>query len=150
MKDERGDDVPDNESNEWEVGRELMCSSRGDVFAVSQELRYLPMYVICRWCGLFSTARFVCRYWPSYFIARSRVQEKVCCFRFKYFHAESSDRMHERCSLHGSFATIKPFAKCNKCGRPRRKCSTYTRQDVSLKVTPQDNCSCHACLTFFE
>lgn len=26
MKDERGDDVPDNESNEWEVGRGLMCS----------------------------------------------------------------------------------------------------------------------------
>lgn len=33
VRDERGDDVPDNESNEWEVGRELMCSSRGDVFA---------------------------------------------------------------------------------------------------------------------
>lgn len=35
MKDERGDDAPDNESNEWEVGRERtyalsraeMCSS---------------------------------------------------------------------------------------------------------------------------
>lgn len=26
MKDERGDDVPDNESNEWEVGRERMCA----------------------------------------------------------------------------------------------------------------------------
>lgn len=26
MKDERGDDVPDNESNEWEVGRELICA----------------------------------------------------------------------------------------------------------------------------
>jgi len=24
MKDERGDDVPDNESNEWEVGRKRM------------------------------------------------------------------------------------------------------------------------------
>lgn len=46
MKDERGDDVPDNESNEWEVGRELMCSSHRDVFVVSQELRYLPMYVM--------------------------------------------------------------------------------------------------------
>lgn len=50
MKDERGDDVPDNESNEWEVGRELMCSSQSrDVFAVSQELRYLPMYIVYRW-----------------------------------------------------------------------------------------------------
>lgn len=26
MKDERGDDVPDNESNEWEVGRKRMCA----------------------------------------------------------------------------------------------------------------------------
>lgn len=35
MKDERGDDMPDNESNEWEVGQELMCSSQNkDVFAV--------------------------------------------------------------------------------------------------------------------
>lgn len=28
MKDERGDDMPDNESNEWEVGQELICSSQ--------------------------------------------------------------------------------------------------------------------------
>ncbi|EFN64365.1 hypothetical protein EAG_08071 [Camponotus floridanus] len=38
MKDERGDDMPDNESNEWEVGQVLMCSSQSrDVFAVSHK-----------------------------------------------------------------------------------------------------------------
>lgn len=50
MKDERGDDVPDNESNEWEVGRELMCSSQSrNVFAISQELTYYQIftYVHC-------------------------------------------------------------------------------------------------------
>lgn len=36
MKNERRDDVSDNESDEWEVEREPMCSSRSrDVFAIS-------------------------------------------------------------------------------------------------------------------
>lgn len=34
MKDERGDDVPDNESNEWEVGRErLYALPKAEVYS---------------------------------------------------------------------------------------------------------------------
>jgi len=29
MEDEREDDVPDNESNEWEVGRQCICALPG-------------------------------------------------------------------------------------------------------------------------
>lgn len=87
MEDERGDDMPDNESNEWEVGQVLICSSQSrDVFAVSH--RSFDIYLCTlhagRWCEP-SAAWFVSSYWPSYFIARSRVQKKVCYFQFEYF-----------------------------------------------------------------
>lgn len=64
MRDERGDDVPDNESNEWEVERELVCSSRSRyVLAVSSTRArarnsldiYSYTYVcvsVCRWSGV--------------------------------------------------------------------------------------------------
>lgn len=110
MKDERGDDMPDNESNEWEVGQVLICSSQSrDVFAVSH--RSFDIYLCTlhagRWCEP-SAAWFVSSYWPSYFIARSRVQKKVCYFQFEYFCAKSSNctMCNRTFSLQLPFTTI--------------------------------------------
>lgn len=140
MKDERGDDVSDNESNEWEVGRELMRSSCAKM--CSPFHRSLDIYLCTLYVGSASfpwqRARFVCRYWPSYFITRFRVQEKVCCFRFEYFHAQFPlFRPHECSSMHESFAMITSFTKCNKYDRIRRIRTVYTMM-YQLKVTSRN------------
>lgn len=86
MKDERGDDVPDNESNEWEVGRELMCSSesRNVYVAFHRSLDiYLCTYTL--YVRVSTDFALMYRYWfpprfPSlYFITRAR-----CVLRKKF------------------------------------------------------------------
>ncbi|KYQ46443.1 hypothetical protein ALC60_14539 [Trachymyrmex zeteki] len=59
MKDERGDDVPDNESNEWEVGRERMCALESTIRRIRLQYKHAADVVM----RLLS--RFLClNSWP--------------------------------------------------------------------------------------
>jgi hypothetical protein len=66
MKDERGDDVPDNESDEWEVGRESLRALPGAARERERKRErekldqiYVCVYVCKMSCVSISVARFV-------------------------------------------------------------------------------------------